>query len=844
MTSITSRQSLTQEFIARANAAGLVVDVPPDGAFGAEVAIVAEAPGEREKVLKTPLVGGSGQFLWNTLRNPRYGITRSQLYVTNVIKRQVSLSTKGDDRIPVPAPELANWVGLLHWELSQLPNLKYVVLLGNFALEAILDRKGITNWRGSAVKTTIGFGDNRREVMTFCAQNPALILREPTWEIVFRHDMGRMVKLIKGDWQEHKIEHHINPSPTEAMAWLDKMQDERKPVSYDIETMAQETACIGFANSAHEGMCINFRDRTKNVYGRTEEVVIRRRIQHLLADNQVRLVAQNGNFDSYWLWYKDRISVHRNWFDTLLAHHTLYSTLPHSLGFLTSQYTTHPFYKDDGKSWREGGDIDEFWRYNVKDCCITLAIQQALKTELEDAKLDKFFFDHVMRLQKHLTRMTVLGIPVDSALKEHISVQLQEDVNKIREKFCTEAQEATGEEGYYPSPSSPKQLKDLFFRRLRLVGRGDSTDAANRQRMKDHPRTSEPARRMLTTLDKFAEESKFLGTYANSEIDIDGRMRCEYKQYGTTKAPGRLSSSQTLWGSGGNLQNQPDRAQGMYIAPPGYRFVYFDLSQAEARVCAWLWNIPTWKEQFERARLEGNFDCHRALAADMWGLPYDDVPKEDRINGKITLRFTAKRCRHGLNYRMGPSRLAETTGLSLRDAEDAYARYHRTTPEVERGWNETKREFIANRMLYNAYGRRLVATTKIDDAAMESIVAFIPQSTIGDKVSQCIYQCEDDEQWPASARIILNVHDALIAVCKIEDTYQTAQVMKRNAELPIIIRGEPLIIPCDLAVSHPTAWEAGESEEGEHTITYMPSEHGQHRWGSLRKIKNLEELAV
>ena len=82
-------------------------------------------------------------------------------------------------------------------------------------------------------------------------------------------------------------------------------------------------------------------------------------------------VAQNGHYDATWLWFKDRIGVHAHWFDTMLAHHFLYPGLPHDLGFITAQYTDHPHYKDEGQLWREEGDIDAFWEYNVKDCCIT-----------------------------------------------------------------------------------------------------------------------------------------------------------------------------------------------------------------------------------------------------------------------------------------------------------------------------------------------------------------------------------------------------------------------------------------------------------------------------------------
>jgi hypothetical protein len=53
--------------------------------------------------------------------------------------------------------------------------------------------------------------------------------------------------------------------------------------------------------------------------------------------------------------------------------------LPHSLAFLTSRYTTHPYYKDEKEGWKQVGDADRFWRYNVKDCCITLAVQAATR---------------------------------------------------------------------------------------------------------------------------------------------------------------------------------------------------------------------------------------------------------------------------------------------------------------------------------------------------------------------------------------------------------------------------------------------------------------------------------
>lgn len=825
-----SRQELQREYTNRARGFGLSVECPMDGVFNGEIAIITEAPSESEVRQKIPLTGGAGQLLWQTLK--KYDITRQHVYITNVVKRHVSLSAKKNTTDPVGKVEMQHWVDLLHWELSQLPNLRFILVLGNFALEALTKEKSITNWRGSSLDVKIG----DRTVKAVCAYNPATVIREPKLEVVFRFDINKLNLVMQNKYVIPEINALINPSFTEAMAWMDKMQDEKIPVTFDIETISNETACIGLANSSTEGMCINLRQLDKNYFSTAEEIKITRRMQQLLGDPAVRLVAQNAMFDCYWLWSKDRIKVHHVWFDTILAHHTLYSLLPHNLGFLTSQYTNHPFYKDEGKNWRESSDpkaIDQFWTYNVKDVCITMAVCNGLQNELRTAHMEDFFFNHVMRLQPHLIRMTVMGIKIDALLKHQIAEELREQVAILGNQFQTLARSATGNYDLYVNPNSPKQLADLFFRQLKLVGRGTATDAANRERIINNPRTSEQARKMLKKLDEYKTEDKFLNTYAEMQVGKDGRIRCEYKQYGTQNAPGRLSSTKVAWGEGMNLQNQPERAHPMFIADDGYAFGYFDLAQAEARVVGWEAKIDKWMDQFEKARIDGQYDCHRALASEMWGIPYDDVPKKDRLeDGTTTLRFIAKRCRHGLNYRMMPDRLAQTTGLSLHEAEQAYTRYHRTTPELKKWWDEITQEVVKNRMLVNCLGRRLVFMERLSEESLESIVAFKPQSTIGDKVCQVIYKSESDPEWPThskitqmhremsipDARIVLNIHDALICLAPLDKIKTCLKIMKKYAEEPLIIHGNQLIIPADCKIS-------------------QPDEKGIHRWSSLQAIE-------
>ena len=132
---------------ARCGAMDLKMQCGSDGAVSARLAVVSEAPGEREVTMGLPLVGGSGQVLWTALR--KYNVKRTDVYITNVVKRQ--LLTDRDNKLQVGADELQHWQELLRWELTQLPNIDTVLILGGPALKALVGEDGIMQWRGSVV---------------------------------------------------------------------------------------------------------------------------------------------------------------------------------------------------------------------------------------------------------------------------------------------------------------------------------------------------------------------------------------------------------------------------------------------------------------------------------------------------------------------------------------------------------------------------------------------------------------------------------------------------------------------------------------------------------------------
>ena len=812
-------REMNDELRARCGAAGIPFECGAGGLLQSRIAVIAEAPGDRELQQHAPLVGGSGKLLWDVLRKDN--LTRNHVYITNVVKRKlvtVATMAKTNKKAIVNKSEFAHWASLLQQELAMLPNLEVVLALGNYALQALCGVTGIGNYRGSVLAAQIG----TRVVKVVCAFNPAAAIHDPRNEIVFRMDCHRLTRVMNGEHNAPLIHAYINPSYAEASEYINHIRHLGVPIAHDIETMGNETACAGFAASDHEGMCINFRTYDANHYTPEQERDLRLAIAGLLGDRSINFIAQNGNFDAYWMWYKDRIRVHGYWFDTMLAHHFLYPSLPHGLGFLTAQYTDYPYYKDEGEAWKEKTlatpqSINEFWEYNVKDCCITRMVSEHLHRELIEQGMAEPFFNHVMRLQPHLVGMTTMGVLCDQRLKHQFVSELTAGVDAARGLCIAKAREALERPDYEFNPRSWLDLRRLFFDELRLVGRGDSVDAENRTRMRKHPRTSPAARELLEAVDGYLTDAKFLGTYADSRVDPDGRFRCEYKQTGVASAPGRLSSAGTMWGNGLNMQNIPERAKGMFIADRGYMMTYFDKAQIEARLVAYFADIPKWKEQFERARLEpGSYDAHCALASDMFKVPYDDVPKSDTLpDGSRSIRYISKRCRHGLNYRMGPDRLATVTSLPLVEAEMAYRAYHRTTPEIMQWWETLIDRVRRERQLVSPFGRRWILLERFDDSALESIVAFLPQSTAGDLVASYIYECHEHPEWPHDeARVILNNHDALIVLHTLDCAPDVMGVLKEVNERPITIGNEQLIIPADYKTS-------------------QPDEQGVHRWSTL-----------
>src|SRR5580765_2871575 len=202
---VSSIAEMNHELAAAVSAGGLSFDCGAGGNINSPIAIVAEAPGERELQQRVPLIGGSGKFLWDILRKDK--LTRNDVYITNVVKRKLVSAAEGheigerQEKITLTRQERTHWRHILWEELGRLPNLRTVVALGGYALDALVGLDSITKARGSVFP--IDLHSNR--VQCLATYNPAHVMREPRMEIVFRMDLGKLKRLMDGTFSVPSI---------------------------------------------------------------------------------------------------------------------------------------------------------------------------------------------------------------------------------------------------------------------------------------------------------------------------------------------------------------------------------------------------------------------------------------------------------------------------------------------------------------------------------------------------------------------------------------------------------------------------------------------------------------
>ena len=241
------------------------------GDLNSNIALVGEAPGAEEIRYHEPFVGMSGKLLNSCLSSA--GISRSQCYITNVIKERppdndikifIDLSKK---QINV-TKEYRAYEAQLKKELEEC-KANVIVAVGAVPLYALCKERAITKRRGSIYESTLLKG---RKVIPII--HPAAALRMYIWKHLISIDLERVLEeSFYPGIPIRTREIMLEPSFIDSMNYLSGAKNAGM-IGYDIEVVNEQVSCISFAKNKYQAICIPFIKGGRDYFSPEQEIEI------------------------------------------------------------------------------------------------------------------------------------------------------------------------------------------------------------------------------------------------------------------------------------------------------------------------------------------------------------------------------------------------------------------------------------------------------------------------------------------------------------------------------------------------------------------------------------------
>lgn len=280
-----------------------------------------------------------------------------------------------------------------------------------------------------------------------------------------------------------------------------------------------------------------------------------------------------------------------------------------------------------------------------------------------DADLWNLYNEVELPLVEVLREMEAAGVRVDvNKLKEAETVLTQE-LNQLEQRIY----ELAGEPF---NINSPKQVGELLFDKLKLDAKAKKSKTGQYSTSEEVLMGLKDRHEVVGAILEYRALSKLISTYISAlpgYIAADGKIHTTYNQ--TVTATGRLSSSNP------NLQNLPIRSErGRFIREAvipdeGCMFLSADYSQIELRLMAHFSQDEHMLSAFRSGQ-----DIHAATAAKIYGLPIEQVTKDQRRNAK-TANF-------GIIYGISAFGLAQQLDCSRTEAKQLIDDYFAAFPRV------------------------------------------------------------------------------------------------------------------------------------------------------------------
>jgi DNA polymerase-1 len=485
-----------------------------------------------------------------------------------------------------------------------------------------------------------------------------------------------------------------------------------------------------------------------------EEVLAR--LKPWLEDPNASKLGQHIKYDRH-VFANHGIQVQGYAHDTMLQSYVLEADKPHGLASLAERHLGRgglSFEDLCGKGVNQicfdQVDIAKAAEYACEDAEQTLAVHLTLWPRLEANDKLKFIYGLEIESSEALYRIERNGVLIDAPTLAAQSHELGQRIVQLE----AEAYDIAGQPF---NLSSPKQLGEIFFDKLGMpvvkktaTGARSTDEEVLEKLAEDYP--------LPAKLLEHRSLAKLKGTYtdklAHLALPRTGRVHTHYAQ--AVAVTGRLSSNDP------NLQNIPirtpegRRVREAFVAPEGSVIASADYSQIELRIMAHISDDAALLKAFH-----DGLDVHRATAAEVFGLPLEQVSSEQRRYAKV-INF-------GLIYGMSAFGLARNLGIDNTAAKNYIARYFERYPGVKAYMESTRAIARQQGFVETVFGRRLqlsgiqsakgAALAGLERAAINAPM----QGTAADliKMSMVKVQRELDAQNLAT-KMVMQVHDELV----------------------------------------------------------------------------------
>ena len=556
-------------------------------------------------------------------------------------------------------------------------------------------------------------------------------------------------------------------------AWVEKLVN-AELFAFDTETtslnyMDAELVGVSFCIEEGEAAYVPVAHDYPDAPAQLSREFVLDALKPILESDTVIKVGQHIKYDKNVLANYD-ITLNGIGFDTMLESYVLNSTAQrHDMDSLALAYLGHKtihFEEIAGKGAKQLTfnqiSLEEAGPYAAEDADITLRLHNAIWTKLKEIpELKNLLIDVEVPLACVLSRMEQEGVLIDS---QRLRQQSQDLATRIAE-LESEVHEEAGEPF---NLGSTKQLQHVLFEKMSLP--------IIKKTPKGAPSTSEDVLQELALeypLPKKIMEYRGLTKLKNTYTDKlpkminhrTGRVHTSYHQAVT--ATGRLSSTDP------NLQNIPirneegRRVRQAFVPREGNKFVAADYSQIELRIMAHLSGDKGLLDAFAHGK-----DIHKATAAEVFGVPLDEVTTEQRRS--------AKAINFGLIYGMSAFGLSKQLNIPRNEAQKYMDLYFERYPGVLEYMDSTRESAKDKGYVETVFGRRLyLPDIKASNGARrkgaERAAINAPmQGTAADIIKMAMIKVDDWIRKTASddVTMMMQVHDELVFEIK-EDKVET-----------------------------------------------------------------------